>query len=78
VLFETPALAVGVDHHPHELLEADGRLPAERRLRLGVVADQEVDLRGAEVALVDRDVVVPVEIDVTERLVEEPLALQTA
>src|SRR5947208_1437372 len=42
VLFCVAALAVVVDHHPHELGEADGRLPAELLTRLRGVTEEEV------------------------------------
>src|SRR5581483_5430324 len=71
VLFEPRPLAVGVDHDPDKLVEAHGRLPAELLARLRIVADQQVDLGRAQVALVEDDVVAPVEVDVAERLLEE-------
>src|SRR5690348_17336528 len=66
VLFGVAALAVVVDHHPHELREVDARLPTELLPRLRGVAKEHVDLRRAEVAFVDLHVVVPVEVDVAE------------
>src|SRR5213075_1235747 len=47
--------------------------PAELLLGLRVVPDQQVDLGRAEVPLVDRHVLAPVELRMTERLVEELL-----
>src|SRR5579863_7690107 len=71
VLFGPLALAVVVDHHPHELREAHCRFPAELLLCLRIVTDEEVDLGRAEIARIDLHVLVPVEAGVTECLVEE-------
>ena len=57
---------VGVDHHPHQLLERGPSASTQLLLGLGGVADQQVDLGGAEEALVDDDVVLVVEADVAE------------
>src|SRR5215211_5137680 len=39
-------LEIGVDHQPDELLEGRARLPAQLRLGLGRIADEEVHLGG--------------------------------
>ena len=39
---------IGIDHHLDELAERGPRLPAQRLARLRRVADEVVDLRGAE------------------------------
>src|ERR671922_1015465 len=64
---------VGIHQAGDELLEADGRLPAETLAGLRGVADQQVDLGGPEVALVDPDVLLPVQPDVRERDLAELL-----
>src|SRR4029079_8332030 len=71
MLLGLATLAVVVDHHPHKLREADARLPTEPLPRFRGVAEEHVDLGRAEVPLVDLHVVVPIEIDVAERLVEQ-------
>ena len=59
---------VGVDHHRHELLEADLGLPSEDPPGLRGVADQLVDLGRAHEPLVLLDVRLPVvDADVAER-----------
>src|SRR5688500_3421572 len=70
------ALAAGeaqvvLGHPPRQLLEGYLRLPAEVTPGLGGVAEQEVDFGRAEVAGVDLDVLLPVEVEQAEHLVEE-------
>ena len=48
-------LEVAVDHHLDELLERHPRRPAELRVGLRGIAEEEIDLGGAEVTRVDRD-----------------------
>ena len=48
-------LEIVLDHHRRELLDARPRLPAGLRLRLARVAEQLVDLGGAEVLRVGLD-----------------------
>src|SRR5688572_6552977 len=62
---------VGIDHHLHQLRELHLGLPTEELARLRHVAAEVVDLRRTEVARIDLDVAVPVEIEVAERVVEE-------
>src|SRR5437870_5500361 len=71
MLFGLAALAVVVDHHPHEPGETDVRYPAKLLARLRGVAEEQVDLGWAEVPLVDLHVLLPREAGVAERLVEE-------
>src|SRR5262245_35680314 len=40
-------LQVGLDHHADQMREADFRFPAELPVRLAGVADQQIDLGGA-------------------------------
>ena len=54
---------VGVDHHLDELDEVDLRLPAEGRVGLRRVTDEDVDLGRAQEPLVDGDVILPVQAD---------------
>src|SRR3954470_23636112 len=58
---------VRIDHHRDEALEVDGRLPAKRLPRLGVVADQMLDFRRPDALGIELDVGAPVEADVPER-----------
>src|SRR5665647_2298348 len=65
-------LEVVLDHHAHELLEVDFRLPTELLMGLGRVADKEIYFRGAHEAGVLLDVLLPVrDADVPERGVKE-------
>src|SRR4051794_30518326 len=64
-------LDVGLDHDPHELLEADRRRPAQALARLGRIAAQRIDLGGTVVLGVDLDDVMPVQAQALGRLVEE-------
>src|SRR3954468_4475555 len=52
---------VGVDHQPHHVVEARRGGPAEPLARLARVADQVLDLGGAQVLGVDADVLLGVE-----------------
>jgi hypothetical protein len=61
-------LEVGLDHDLHEFLELHLGLPAELLLRLGRVADQQLDLGGTLVAGVVLDVLLPVEVQQAEGL----------
>src|SRR5262245_9873627 len=54
-------LQVRVDHARHEVAEADLGRPAELLSGPARVGEEEIDLGGAEVALVDLDELVPVE-----------------
>ena len=69
--FAAGEFPVGFGHHLCQVLEGDLGLPAEGAAGLGGVAEEEVDLGGAEVAGVDLDVLVPVEAEEAEALVEE-------
>src|SRR5689334_4433382 len=53
-------LEVGPDHEADQLFEARPRLPAEVGPRLREVADQMVDLRGADEALIELHVALPI------------------
>lgn len=48
-------LDVLLDHPPHQLIEGDFRLPAQRLLGLGAVAQQKLDFRGPEIPGIDLD-----------------------
>ena len=63
---DAQCLKVGFYHEVNELLEGDGGLPAELLVGFGRIADEEFDFGGAEVAFVEGDVVLPVEVDVAE------------
>src|SRR4051794_4036208 len=66
-------LEVGLHHHADELGEGRVGLPAQLGPRPRRVADQEIDLGGAEEALVDHDVLLPRQVDVGEgQLAELP------
>src|SRR5579862_8813745 len=71
VAVSSQIVEVGVHHHVHQLAEAHARLPAEQAPGLRGVAAQFVDLGGAEVARIDLDARLPVELDARERLVEK-------
>src|SRR5919112_4527090 len=62
---------IGVDHQLHHLLEGGRRTPAQLLARLARVADQVLDLRRAQEALVDPHVVGRVEPHVRERHVDQ-------
>ena len=64
-------LEVGVYHELNELLEGEGGLPAELLFCLGRIADEEIDFGGAEVALIEVDVVLPAQVYVAEGDLEE-------
>src|SRR5687768_14099359 len=70
-VFLTSELGIGIDHHADELLEADSGGPAEASAGLGSVATEVVDLGGSKVSWIDFDVVVPVEVGVSEGDIEE-------
>src|SRR4051812_1026967 len=53
---------VGVDHHPHQLLESDRRSPAQYRARLGWIGYDTADIHRSEKLLVlfdERSIVEP-------------------
>src|SRR5262245_15017389 len=65
------SLEIGIDHHVDEAAEIDFGFPAERRFRLGRVADQEIDFRRANEGGINDDILLPIEPDVTEGYLDE-------
>src|SRR6185503_17905514 len=65
--FTRGALEILADHHAHQVLERNAGFPPELGPRLGRVAEQIVDFRGAVVARIDLDVLPPVELRLLER-----------
>src|SRR5262245_45068763 len=59
-------IEIALHHHPHQLLEADARAPAEPLARLGGVALQRVDLGRPQVTGVVLDMAPPVQPDLAE------------
>ena len=57
---------VRIDHDADEFLKSNLGFPIQNFLRLGRIADQQVDLGRPEETLVDGDVVLPVQTGVTE------------
>ena len=57
---------VGVDHELDQLLEANLGFPAELALRLGWIADEQIDFGRAFVAGVILHVFLPIQPDMTE------------
>src|SRR5574344_703266 len=72
-LFLAGLLKVRVDHHLHQLVEPDGRLPAELALRLRGVAEKLIDFGRTQIARVAFDVLLPVEIHAGKGLLEKLL-----
>src|SRR5215213_4798176 len=64
-------LQIGVDHPLDHLLERRARRPAELLARLAGIADQVLDIRRMEEALVDADVIVWIEPDVREGEIDQ-------
>src|ERR671913_1112792 len=64
-------LPVALRHHLSQGFERDLRLPLQLLAGLARVAQEQVDLGRAEVAGVDFDVFLPVEVEDAEHLVEE-------
>ena len=62
---------VVLDHSLHELLEGDGRLPAEHLLGLARVAHQHVHFARPHVVGIELDEVVPVQVQVPEDFAQE-------
>ena len=60
-----------LDHHPAQVVGADLGRPAELLSGLARVAEQDVDLGGPHVALVELDEVVVVEVEHAEGPLEE-------
>jgi hypothetical protein len=58
---------VAIDHQPDQLVKAASRPPAKLRLRLGRIADQMINLRGALQGLVNYNVVVGIHAGLVER-----------
>src|SRR5579862_5303094 len=61
---------VGIHHQLHQILEFNLRFPSQNLLCLRRIADQQVDFGGAIIALINLDILVPVE----TRVVESDLA----
>ena len=59
-------LEVRINHHGDELFEADFGLPTELGGCLGWITDQQIDFGRAIEALVDNDIVLVVEADMTK------------
>ena len=57
---------VGVYHHADQLLERGFGLPTESVAGFGGIAEEVIDLSGAEVERVDFDILLPIEVDVAE------------
>ena len=64
-------LQIRIGHHPDELAERGLGFPAECLHGLGGVTEQVIDLGGTEILGVDFNVLVPVEIEITEGFLEE-------
>src|SRR5215212_3845943 len=62
---------VGVDHHPHQFLEARARLPSELLACQGGVTDQLDGFGWPDQFWVDAHVLVPIEPNVGERLLDQ-------
>src|SRR5688500_361194 len=69
--FRERQLAVGVDHQPRQIRREHLGLPAQHFPGLGRVPDQRIDLRGAQVAIVELDVALPVQPGVVESELDE-------
>ena len=52
-------------------LKQDARLPSQNLFCLGCVAKKQIDFCGSEVTRIDLDVLLPVEIEVSESFIEE-------
>src|SRR5262245_19910975 len=69
--FGRDPLEIRVDHHPDQPREIERRPPAQLRPRLRAVANQVLDLGGADETLVEPDVILPSEADAIERDLDE-------
>src|ERR1051326_7622885 len=64
-------LDIGIDHQLRQFGEFYLWFPPELALRLGVIANEQLDLRWAEVARINLDMLLPIKAGVVERGLEE-------
>src|SRR4051812_13528177 len=62
---------VGIDHDANQLLKGHLCGPAEALLRLGGIANEQIDFRRSQVACVEGDVFLPVQAGVAEGFFEK-------